>query len=53
MFRAFGTSPAETPPSAMDFCHPWGIGFFSSKGEFRSDPNTGMDEVQYSWIRAS
>jgi len=37
MFRAFGASPAETPPSAMDFCHPWGIGFFSSKGEFCAD----------------
>lgn len=34
MFRAFGTSPAEASPSTTDFYHPWGISFFSSKGEF-------------------
>jgi len=45
MFRAFGTSPAETPPSGMDFCHPWGIGFFSSKGEFCVDRDTVTDRV--------
>lgn len=40
MFRAFGTSPAEAPPSAMDFYHPWGISVFSSKGEFCATRDT-------------
>jgi hypothetical protein len=40
MFRAFGTSPAEASPSTADFYHPWGISFFSSKGEFLAVFNT-------------
>jgi hypothetical protein len=40
MFRAFGTSPAESSPSTGDFYHPWGISFFSSKGESLAVRNT-------------